>query len=103
MVLRNNRIQSWPGQSLKTIEMNHDTSRANSQPDDKYEVWVYDYQGQTGNNFRAYFGVQATQSLYGGMAPCNNTTTRPEVGGITCPMTGSPPLPARPTNLRITP
>ncbi len=41
-----------------------------------------------------------------GVAPCNNTTARPEVSGITCPMTGTPPppapaAPAAPTNLRI--
>jgi hypothetical protein len=103
VVLRNNNIRSWPGQPLRTIEMNHNLSKANSQPDDKYEVFVYDYQRQPGNDFRAYFGVQATQSLYGGLAPCSNTTTRPEVSGITCPMTGTPGLPAKPTNLRIVP
>jgi hypothetical protein len=103
IVMRNNRVQAWPGRSLQTIEMNHYMDKPNSQPEDKYEVWVYDYQGQTGNNFRAYYGVQATQNLYGGMAPCNDTTTRPEVKGITCPMSGSLPLPAKPTNLRIVP
>jgi hypothetical protein len=103
MFLRNNVIQPWPGQQLRTIELNHDTSKVNSQPHDKYEVWVYDYQGQAGNNFRAYFGVQATQNLYGGMAPCSDTTSRPEVRGITCPMSGSPGTPAKPTNLRIVP
>jgi hypothetical protein len=102
MILRNNRVQAWPGQSLRTIGFYHNLSKANSQPYDNYEVWVYDYQGQSGNNFRAYFGVQGTQNLYGGMAPCNDTTTRPEVLGITCPM-GSTNLPARPTNLRIVP
>jgi hypothetical protein len=102
VILRNNRVQAWPGQPLKTIEMNHDLSKANSQPDDKYEVLVYDYQGQAGNNFRAYFGVQASQNLYGGIAPCSDSSSRPEVRGITCPISSSTGLPSRPTNLRIT-
>jgi hypothetical protein len=105
MVLRNNRISPWPGQTLKTIEMFHNTSRANNQPNDKYEIHVFDYQGQTGNNFRVYFRQQATQNLYGGLAPCNNTTIRPELDGITCPMTGVPPppvtIPAAPSVLKV--
>ena len=103
MVLRNNIIRPWPGQPLRTIDMDHDTSLPNSHPDDKYEVFVYDYQGQAGNDFRVFFGVQANQNLYGGLATCTNTTARPEINGITCPMSGSPGLPAKPTNLRITP
>jgi hypothetical protein len=110
MVLRNNMVRPWPGRPLRTIEMNHDTSKPNSHPDTKFEVFVYDYQRQSGNNFRAYFPVQATQNLYGGLAPCNDTTTRPEVAAITCPMTGNPPppppaptAPAAPTNLRVIP
>lgn len=63
-------------------------------------MFVYDYQGQPGNNFRVYFHQQATQNLYGGLAPCTNTTTRPEVDGITWPMTGAP---STPRNLRVTP
>lgn len=89
MILRNNRISAWPGQPLRTIEMNHHLTRANSQPGDNYFVRVYDYQGQAGNNFQAYFGVQATENFYGGLAPCTDTTTRPEVDGITCPI-GAP-------------
>jgi hypothetical protein len=45
---------------------------------------VHDYQGQAGNNFRVYFAEQASQNLYGGLAPCHDTTTRPEIDGITC-------------------
>ena len=37
---------------------------------------MYDYQGQAGNNFRVYFREQATQNLYGGLAPCTDTTTQ---------------------------
>jgi hypothetical protein len=109
MVLRNNVVRSWPGRSLRTIEMHHDLTRGNSQPNDTYAIFVYDYQGQPGNDFRAYFGVQGTQNSYGGLAPCQDTTARPEVSGITCPMTGTPPpppfpetqIPAAPTSLRI--
>ena len=54
---------------------------------------VYDYQGQTDNNFRTYFTVQGTQNLYGGTAPCTDTTTRPEINGITCTLSGSSPTP----------
>lgn len=89
MILQNNTIHAWPGQPLRTIEMFHNTSRGNNQPGDNYHVRVYDYQGQAGNNFQAYFGVQATQNLYGGPAPCNDTTTRPEIAGITCPLAPS--------------
>jgi hypothetical protein len=102
MVLRNNRIRAWPGRPLQTIEMNHTTARGNAQVNDRYDVFVYDYQGQSGNNFRVYFHEQGTQSLYGGRAPCTNTTARPEIGGITCPMTGTPPgAPSLPQGLRI--
>jgi hypothetical protein len=109
MVLRNNDVRPWPGRSLRTIELSHDMSRGNSQPNDTYAVFVYDYQRQPGNDFRAYFGVQGTQNLYGGLAPCQDTTARPEVAGITCPMTGTPPpppfpesqIPLPPANLRI--
>jgi hypothetical protein len=103
MVLRNNRLSAWPGRSLQTIETTHTLARGNAQPDDRYEIFVHDYQGQPGNDFRVYFHPQATQNLYGGVAPCNNTTARPEIDGITCPLTGTPPgVPRIPTGLRIT-
>jgi hypothetical protein len=102
MVLRNNVVRPWPGRSLQTIEMFHNTSKGNSQPNDRYDIFVYDYQGQAGNNFRVYFHPQATQNLYGGLAPCANTTARAEIDGITCPMTGAPPgAPSAPTGVRI--
>jgi len=101
MVLRNNRVQPWPGRPLQTIEMDHNLSRGNSQPNDKYEIFVHDYQGQAGTNFRVYFLEQATQNLYGGLAPCTNTTARPEIDGITCPMTATD-TPSAPTGLQIT-
>ena len=46
----------------------HDGER-NSQPNYRYYVFVDDYQGQAGDNFRVYFHPQATQNLYGGVAP----------------------------------
>jgi hypothetical protein len=103
IVLRDNVVRPWPGRSLRTFEMNHDVSDPASHPNEKYDVFVHDYQGQPGNDFRVYFEVQASQNLYGGLAPCNDTTTRPEIDGITCPMSGTsppaPPVPAAPTNL----
>jgi hypothetical protein len=102
MILRNNRVRAWPGRSLQTIEMSHNLSRGNSQPDDRYEVLVYDYQQQPGQNFRVYFREQATQNLYGGLAPCTNTTQRPEIDGITCASAGGPLGPPSPVSgLRI--
>jgi hypothetical protein len=97
VALRNNLIRPWPGQSLRTINMRHDTSKANSRPDVRYDVYVIDYQRQAGNSFRTYFEIQGSQNLYGGVAPCNNTTARPEISGITCPMTGTPPPPSGPS------
>ncbi len=102
MVLRNNVVRPWPGRPLATIEMIHNLARGNAQPNDTYDVFVYDYQGQLGNNFRVYFREQATQNLYGGLAPCSNTTARPEIDGITCAMTATAPIPpAAPTGVRI--
>lgn len=98
MILRNNTIRAWPGQPLRTVEMDHTLARGNAQPGDNYDVLVYDYQGQTGNNFQVYFGVQATQNLYGGPAPCNDTTTRPEVSGITCNISAPIPDNTPPSN-----
>jgi hypothetical protein len=93
IVLRNNRIAPWPGQPLRTIAMTHAMSKANSQTDDRYGVTVFDYQGHPGHNFRVYFGIQDTQGLYGGRATCNDTTTRPEIQGITCSLPASPSTP----------
>jgi hypothetical protein len=101
MTLRNNRVRAWPGRPLHTIEMNHHLSRGNSQPHDRYDVIVYGYQGQAGHDFRVYFAEQATQNLYGGPAPCQDTTTRPEIDGITCG--ASSVLPVAPTGLRTIP
>jgi hypothetical protein len=94
MTLRNNRIRAWPGRPLQTIGMHHDLSRGNAQPNDLYAVVVYDYQGQAGINFRVYFAAQATEPLYGGVAPCRDTTTRPEIDGITCAFAVPPSVPA---------
>ena len=48
MILRNNTIRAWPGRPLRTIEMYHNTASGNNQPGDNYDVQVYDYQGQAG-------------------------------------------------------
>jgi hypothetical protein len=97
MVLRGNVVKAWPGQPLRVIDFNHDTSQGNSNAAGTYDVFVYDHQGVAGQNFRAYFREQANQNLYGGQAPCNNTGARADVDGITCQMTGTPPaLPPAP-------
>jgi hypothetical protein len=79
------RITAWPGQPLRTIQMVHDLKRhANSQPGEPYAVTTESYQGSPGG-FRVYFEVQGSgNQFYGGAAPCSDTTTRPEVAGITC-------------------
>jgi hypothetical protein len=102
-ILLGNRVRAWPGRSLQTIEATHDLSRGNAQPADNYAIFVYDYQGIAGNDFRVYFREQATQNLYGGVAPCSDTTKRPEVAGITCPLSIVPGVPAGPTRLRVGP
>jgi hypothetical protein len=101
--LRNNVISAWPGQGLRTIGMALRTGDS-TYPDVKFEVYVYDYQRQASNNFRVYFKEQATQNVAGGLAPCNDTTTRPEIDGITCPMTGGAIIqtaPVAPSLLRV--
>ncbi len=89
VVLRNNVVIPWPGQPLRTIETQFQ-SGTDTYPNVRYEIFVQDYQGQAGNNFRVYWREQATQNIAGGLAPCNNTTSRPEVDGITC-VTGQMP------------
>ena len=103
MVLRNNRIRPWPGRSLETIEMNHNTVEGKLSAERQIRHFGVRLSGAGGHNFRVYFNQQATQTLYGGLAPCANTTARPEIAGITCPMTGTPPglPPTMPTGLRI--
>ena len=85
VTLRNNVVSPWPGRPLQTIGMDYNAAGFTNK---KYEVFVYDYQGQAGNNFRVYWHEQASQNIAGGLAPCNDTTTRPEIDGITCPATG---------------
>jgi hypothetical protein len=114
VVMQNNVVTPWPGQPLRTIDMFFQ-SGPSTYPNVRYELFVYDYQGQSGNNFRVYWREQATQNIAGGRAPCSDTTTHPEIDGITCALSGgSPPPPAppppppptptppsAPTNLRV--
>jgi hypothetical protein len=95
VVMRNNIVSAWPGQPPRTISMDFQSTSA-SYPNVRYEVFVYDYQGQSGDNFRIYWHEQATQNIAGGLAPCTNTTAHPEIDGITCSMTGEPPPPTVP-------
>ena len=113
-IMQNNVVSSWPGQPLRTIDTFFQ-STPSSYPNVRYELFVYDYQGQSGNNFRVYWHQQANQNIAGGRAPCSDTTTHPEIDGITCALNGSSPPPApppptppptptppsAPTNLRI--
>lgn len=100
--IRNVTFEAWPGRPLQSITMNWNTSRENTNTTQKDEVYVYAYQGNSTDNFRAYYTEQATQNVAGGRAPC--TATRPEIDGLVCPIAGSPggtaPL-AAPTNVRV--
>jgi len=106
VIIRNTRFDAWPGRSLVAIsrpwEPTHGSSTNTTQRD---ELFVYDYQAQVGNNFQVYYKEQATQNIAGGLAPCNNTTTRPEINGITCPLGGTPPpsptVPVAPSALQV--
>jgi hypothetical protein len=92
VVLRNNVVTAWPGRSLATVETDFE-SGASTHPNVRYEIFVENYQGQSGNNFQVYWREQATQNIAGGLAPCNDTTTRPEIDGITCGGGTAPPPP----------
>ena len=98
MVLVRPRIHAWPGRPLRTIAMDHDVTKPPADISNPYQVYVTDDQGIAGNSFRPYFTVQASQNLYGGRAPCSDTTSRPEVAGLACgagtPPPASPPPPA---------
>jgi hypothetical protein len=99
--MQNNVITPWPGQPLRTIGMEFQ-SGPSAYPNVRYEVFVYDYQGQAGQHFRVYWHEQATQDIAGGRAPCTDTTTHPEIDGITCPLTEGPgPIPTPPSGLVI--
>jgi len=97
-IISNVQFVAWPGQSLRSVNMYWNTIQGNTDTTSKDEVFVYNYQGQSGNNFRVYYLEQATQNIVGGLAPCNGTTTHPEIYGITCPITGGttspPPAPS---------
>ena len=77
-------------------------ARPSYYPNVRYEVFVYGYQGQAGRNFRVYWHEQATQSIAGGRVPCTDTTTYPEIDGITCALTEGPgSVPTPPSGLVI--
>jgi G8 domain len=101
VILQDNVITPWPGQPLRTIGMEFQ-SGPSAYPNVRYEVFVYGYQGQAGRNLRVYWHEQATQNIAGGRAPCTDTTTYPEIDGITCPLTEGPgTVPAPPSGLVI--
>jgi hypothetical protein len=113
-IIRNVRFAALPGRSLRTITMDFEEHGGLGDPNSDDRTFVYSYQGQSGSDFRVYYKEQATQNIAGGTAPCTNTTARPEIDGITCPMNGTPPpeppmptsptaptAPSAPSNLRI--
>jgi G8 domain len=100
--VRNTTFVAWPGQPLRSITMNWRTDRANTDTQEKDEMFVYTYQGNANDHFRVYYTEQATQNIAGGLAPCN--ATRPEIDGLVCPLSGSstdtmPPAP--PSGLQV--
>jgi hypothetical protein len=106
VTLKNNEISPWPGQDRKTIAtfsrgrnidgmpcfMGLDPTCVldevfPSQPHVPFSISIEDYQRTAGDNFRVYFFDQGTRSdVYGGLAPCTDTTTHPEIQGIACVM-----------------
>jgi hypothetical protein len=90
ITLRNNRVQPWPGEPLRTISMEHDVSRPNNHTDEPYGVTVFDYQGTPGDDFRVFFEAQANEELYGERASCTEPASRAEIEGITCAQTAAP-------------
>ena len=91
------KITAWPGQPLRTISMTHDGPPADSIS--PYTVTVWNYQN-SGTAFQVYFPVQTTTSQhYGGLAPCGDTVTHPEIAGVTCGTAATPPPVSRRTEI----
>ena len=104
VIVRNVTFAPWPGSPYTSIAMDwylRDPFNTNTTQLD--ELKVYAYQGNPNDNFQAYYSVQATQNIAGGLAPC--TATRPEIEGLVCPIppeAGGGGPPATPTNLQVT-
>ena len=94
----NSRFDPWPGRPLQTIEMYWHTDRGNSHPTARDQVFVYGYQGNANQNFQVFYREQASQNIAGGYATCQDVTSRPEIDGITCPIT-APCVADAPTSL----
>ena len=134
-ILRNNKFENVTNSVAfpkTSITMRYSTQQGSAGLSQLDEVYVYDYNQISGNNFRLYYTQQApsfiipqTQNLvlnsvptsawlagcpasgltnqqcfsqYGvaiaaAVAPCLDQTTRPEVAGFTCAMTGTPLYP----------
>jgi hypothetical protein len=90
ITLRNNRVQPWPGEPLRTISMEHEVSRPNNHTDEPYQVTVLDYQGTPGDDFRIFFEEQANEEVYGERDSCAEPGSRAEIDGITCAQTATP-------------
>ncbi|MDH4062923.1 MAG: hypothetical protein OEW19_00880, partial [Acidobacteriota bacterium] len=102
-IMRSLRFQPWPGADNKNILMTWDACCSSSQYNttQRDEVYVYRYQDDVNDNFRAYYSIQGTQDVAGGRAPCG--TTRSGIEGIVCTISGGSTLPSAPRNLRLVP
>jgi hypothetical protein len=89
-IVRNTRFDPMAGApSFVTIRMDWTLQRAQSWPQISDRLFVYNYDGITGSNFRLFYAEQATQNIAGGIATC--TSTRPEIDGLVCPFTTQAP------------
>jgi len=78
-VINNTMFQAPPGRSLNSVAMVGDVANVSFQcPSKLNEVRVYSYNGNPNDNFQVYNPSWAPS------APCS--TTRPEIGGIVCPI-----------------
>jgi hypothetical protein len=112
-IIKNVRFFALPGRPLRTVTMEFLTHNGSYDNDSADNVYVYDYQGTPGANFRVFYAQQASSHgqhdplLAGGPATCAPNTDRPEVNGIVCPIVGTPPSapvsPAKPAGVRVPP
>jgi hypothetical protein len=78
------RFVPMEGVPLRTLTLPGEMHGA--QNNARKSVRVYQYQGVAGQNFRLWYPGQAPglPLLFGEAAPCSDTTSHPEITGITC-------------------
>ncbi|MCI0459249.1 MAG: G8 domain-containing protein [Gemmataceae bacterium] len=75
----NARFDAWPGgPALRTINMNYDTHLDHTDVLEKDEVFVYNYNGVTGDNFQLYYTQQHPDFIV--PVPTGTSTGAPEAG-----------------------